>query len=89
MTVYRPPSARSESEQFIVVVRTSDQSGQTYIQAIPSDDGGWLVERRDGRSDAHYRAQPADLRTVHAAMTAWAFQLPGWEDAVVWERTTV
>ena len=76
-------------EQFIVVERTSDPSGQTYMQAILGDEGGWLLERRDGGPDAHYRASSDDVRTVHAAMTAWAFELPGWANAVVWERTTV
>jgi hypothetical protein len=76
-------------EQFIVIERTSDPSGQTYMQAILGDGGGWLLERRDGRPDAHYRAASADLRTVHAAMTAWAFELPGWATAVLWEQTTV
>ncbi|HUQ63538.1 MAG TPA: hypothetical protein VM121_07285 [Acidimicrobiales bacterium] len=76
-------------EQFMVVERTSDPSGQTYLQAILGDSGGWILERRDGGPDAHYRASSAELRTVHAAVTAWAFELPDWANAVFWQKTRV
>jgi hypothetical protein len=38
------------NEQFVVVERTSDPSGQTYVQAIRRDEGGWLLERRGERA---------------------------------------
>lgn len=76
-------------EQFVVVERTSDPSGQTYVQAILRSEGGWLLERRDGGPDAHYRASLADRRTAHAAVTAWAYELPDWAKVVSWEHTTV
>ncbi len=74
-------------EQFLVVDRTVDPSGQTYAQAIRSD-GQWLLERRDGSADQHYSATFDDLSAIHAALKAWAFELPGWQNAAPWERTS-
>jgi hypothetical protein len=32
-------------EQFVIIERTEDLSGQTYAQAIKADAGGFLIER--------------------------------------------
>jgi len=73
-------------EQFVIVERTVDPSHQTYAQAIQADSGGWLLERRDGSADKHFRALLPDLRATHRALTAWAFELPNWQDAAPWEN---
>ena len=51
-------------EQFIVIERTSDPSGQTYMQATLVDGGGWLLERRDGRPDITVLRQPTFGRST-------------------------
>jgi hypothetical protein len=76
-------------ERFIVVERTVDASHQTYAQAIRADDGGWLLERRDGSAHQHYRAVLSNLRAAHHALTSWAFELPDWSDAAPWEHARV
>ena len=76
-------------EEFIVIERTSDPSGQTYAQSIHCDDRSWLVERRDGSADRHFRASSADIRSTHQVLTAWAFELDGWRGAAAWEPVTV
>ena len=43
------------NEKFIVVERLADSTGQTYAQSIRNDDGSYLVERREGRPDAHFQ----------------------------------
>jgi hypothetical protein len=84
-----PSDIERGEEQFIVVERTVDPSHPTYAQAIGADGGGWLLERRDGSADRHFRALLADLRAAHHALTAWAFELPDWRDAAEWEKTTL
>lgn len=77
-----------EEETFVIVERLSDPSGQTYAQVIRNDDGGWIIERRDGGPDHHYRAVFSDLRPVHAVLTAWAFELPSFPGPDAWETVT-
>jgi hypothetical protein len=77
-----------EEETFVIVERLSDRSGQTYAQVIRNDDGGWMIERRDGGPDHHYRAVFSDLHTVHAVLTAWAFELPSFPGPNAWETMT-
>lgn len=77
-----------DEETFVIVERLSDPSGQTYAQVIRSDDEGWILERRDGGPDRHYRAVFADLRTAHAVLTAWAFELPSFPGPDAWETMT-
>lgn len=74
-----------EDAEFFVVERLSDTSGQTYAQTIPEPDGGWTVERREGSADAHFSTRLPDMRSAHALMTQWAFELPGVNEAN-WER---
>jgi hypothetical protein len=63
-------------EQFVIVKRTSDVSGQTYAQVITDGSGGWTVERRDGGPDSHYSVDVASLRQAHTILTCWAFEIP-------------
>ena len=76
-------------ETFVVVRRLSDQSDQTYSQVIRSPDGSWLLERRDGSPDEHYQLSLADMRDAHEALTAWAFELDGWQTIGPWEHVAL
>jgi hypothetical protein len=81
------PALSADGSRFFLE-RTVDQSHQTYAQVIRADGGGWLLERRDGSTDKHFRVVLPDLRTAHHALTAWAFELPDWWNAAAWEHTT-
>jgi len=74
-------------EQFVIVERTADRSGQTYAQVIKNTDGSWTVERREGGPSAHFAVEVADMRDAHAALTAWAFELES-EPSLNWTRLT-
>jgi hypothetical protein len=74
-------------EEFLVLERTADATGQTYAQAARNQDGSWSVERREGAADRHFGTKLADLRQVHAVLTGWAFGLPEAVDAATWART--
>lgn len=70
------------AEQFIVVNRLDSE--QEYAQVTLSEDSTFLMEYRDGSADRHFAGQSTDKRVVHAAMTGWAFRLPGWQDLLEW-----
>jgi hypothetical protein len=76
-------------EQFLIVTRLTDPSNETYAQTVRNDDGSWLVERRDGSRERHFAATLPDLGDVHRVMTAWAFELEGWEALAVWQPIVV
>ena len=77
------------TEQFVVVERPADASGQTYAQVILGGGGDWLLERRDGSADLHFAASLPDKQAAHQALTAWAFELPGWESEASWRAINV
>jgi hypothetical protein len=72
-------------EDFVIVERTSDPSGQTYIQ-YRMDDGTFVVEHRDGGPDRHFGATTTEKPIVRDVVAAWAFQRAGWRDLLTWER---
>ncbi len=65
-----------DDEQFAIVKRTSDPSGQTYAQVVKNGAGGWTVERREGGPDSHYSVDVPSLRQAHEILTCWAFEIP-------------
>ena len=69
-------------EEFMVVDRCGHQG--TYAQAVLLDDGSFLLEYRAGSADSHFAATSRDKRTIHAAMTGWAFELEGWTALLDW-----
>ena len=79
--------ARGE-EEFVIVERSSDRSGQTYIQAARNEPD-WVVEHREGSAERHFRTSVADLMAAHTILTAWAFDADEWRTMVAWERVTV
>lgn len=71
-------------EQFLVVDRLTDATGQTFTQVARTDAAGYQVEYREGGEDRHFQAYAEDKRLVHSVITCWAFELPGWRDALPW-----
>ena len=63
-------------ETWFIIERVGDSTGQTYVQVIRDEKGGWMVERREGGPERHFGVTRADLRLAHQTMTAWAFDLP-------------
>lgn len=76
-------------EQFVVIERTRDATGQTYAQAIQSASGGFILERRDGDADHHYRAACRDVRDAHRALAAWAHEIGDWQAVADWQLVSV
>ena len=75
-------------EEFLIVERSSDRSGQTYIQTSRGE-SDWVVEHRDGSAERHFRTRVPDLEAVHAILTAWARDGDDWRTTVAWERITL
>lgn len=76
---------RDKDELFLIVERVADASGQTYMQAIRTEDSRYRLEYRDGSPDRHFFAESTDMREAHDALTKWSFELPGWETAMPWQ----
>jgi hypothetical protein len=71
-------------EEFMIVERTADETGHTYAQVRRTDDGLYQVEYRAGGPSRHFQAFTPDKRLAHSAITAWAFELPGWRETLPW-----
>ncbi len=76
---------RDKHELFMIVERVRDASGQTFIQAIRTEDAQYRLEYRDGSADRHFFAITADMREAHDILTKWSFELPGWDTAIKWQ----
>jgi hypothetical protein len=72
-------------EEFLIVERTSDPTGQTYAQVRRTDTGSYYVEHRDGGPSQHFQALTPDKRLAHRLITTWAFEIPGWREAQAWK----
>ena len=75
-------------EEFMIVERSSDPSGQTYAQTFRGEQG-WAIEHRDGSAGRHFRTTIADLESTHRILTSWAFDLDDWRTTVPWARVSV
>ncbi|MCU1498866.1 MAG: hypothetical protein JWM47_2819 [Acidimicrobiales bacterium] len=73
-------------EEFLVLERVTDLSGETFAQVVGLD-GGWYVEHRDGSEDRRFAVMADDLLAAGELLTAWAADVPGWRDRVPWLRT--
>ncbi len=69
-------------EEFMVVNRPGHR--ETYAQVVLLGDGGFLMEYRAGSAERHFAATSTDKRTIHAALTGWAFDLQGWTALLDW-----
>ena len=75
-------------EEFLIIERPSDRSGQTFIQTV-RDDTGWVIEHRDGSAQRHFRTHAADLGATQRVLTSWAHDADDWRTAIDWERMTI
>ncbi|MFT4187334.1 MAG: hypothetical protein QM621_01975 [Aeromicrobium sp.] len=73
---------------FLVVKDLGDPGGHTYAQSVIEEDGSYVVEYRDGDASRHYATTAPDLRTAHALIVGWAFDVPGWRGSTTWRRLT-
>lgn len=71
-------------EQFLIVERLTDATGQTFAQVARTQPDGYQVEYREGDEDRHFQAFTGDKRLVHSVITSWAFELAGWRAALPW-----
>lgn len=71
---------------YLIVDALTDETGQTYAQTSRNKDGSYVVEYRAGSAERHYGTTAADMRTAHALITGWAFDLDGWRESAEWER---
>jgi hypothetical protein len=69
---------------WLIVERVGDSTGQTYAQVLRREDGGYLVEHREGGPEHHVRTLVGDVRAAHQLVVGWAFQLPDWDSDQHW-----
>lgn len=62
------------NQDFFIVEKLADPTGQTYAQVMREGDG-YLIERRDGSAGTHQHATTGDPRKVQHDLTTWAFAL--------------
>ncbi|MCE5291048.1 MAG: hypothetical protein LLG14_17690 [Nocardiaceae bacterium] len=62
----------------LIVTSLEDASGNTYAQTKRNDDGSYIVEYRDGAADKHFGTKAPDMRSAHALVAGWAFDVAGW-----------
>ncbi|WP_369200683.1 hypothetical protein [Streptomyces sp. PU-14G] len=77
--------------RFVVVERPGrEPAGHHYMQVHLNDDFSYRVEYREGGPEHHFQAhvpaQPEILRPepVAGVLQAWAFDRPGWREALDW-----
>jgi tRNA A37 threonylcarbamoyladenosine modification protein TsaB len=75
--------------RFLIVDRLDAANDQHYMQVYREADGTFAMEYRAGGADRHFEAVSADLRQVHAVLTGWAADLPGWRDVCHWHHWPV
>ena len=71
------------TSDFLIVDRLDSDEGHHYMQ-VACAEARIVVEAREGDADTHRHAVTSDLRAVHAALTAWAFELPGRPQELSW-----
>ncbi|MFI8849733.1 hypothetical protein [Streptomyces sp. 891-h] len=79
--------------RFVIVERPRRQPlGQHYMQVHLNDDFSYQVEYREGSAERHFQAhvpaQPPIIgcEPVARVLQAWAFDRPGWREALPWSR---
>jgi hypothetical protein len=75
--------------QFLVVDRLDAANDEHYMQVYRETDGTFVIEYRAGAADHHFEAVATGLREVHAVLTGWAADTPGWRQACDWHRWPV
>jgi hypothetical protein len=57
-----------------------------FAQTAWSSEEPWVVEYRNGTADAHFQARTGDKHVVHNVLLGFAYDLPGWETLVEWNK---
>ncbi|RXZ45838.1 hypothetical protein ESO86_13035 [Agromyces binzhouensis] len=73
-------------EEFLILERLGDASGQTYIQCRRNDEGRYLIERREGGPDRHYWTTAPDMRVAHELIASWAYNPTPRASAARWTK---
>jgi hypothetical protein len=71
------------ASEFLIVDRLGPNLDDHYMQ-VACANGRIVVEAREGSPATHRHAVSDDMRAVHAALTAWAFELPNSPPGLVW-----
>jgi hypothetical protein len=77
-----------EGNSFLIIERVESGRGldNYYMQTVIGGSGRFALEYREGPKESHYRTDVDSMRTVHAAVTKWAFDVPGWKDGLAWTQ---
>jgi hypothetical protein len=75
---------------FLIVERLGPDREGHFMQVVAPDTARaqYVLEYREGPPEAHYGTAIAAMRDVHETMTAWAFDLPGWNERHAWHQVT-
>ncbi len=71
---------------YLIVDALTDETGHTYAQTSRNKDGSYAVEYRAGSAERHFGTTAPDMRSAHALITGWAFDVDGWRESATWER---
>jgi len=72
------------SIEFVIVSRTTDPSGATFIQTARNADGTYVVEHKSATQDGQLRAIAEQLKDVKDTILGWAGNKPGWDYLLSW-----
>ncbi|MEV8374900.1 hypothetical protein AB0P21_19340 [Kribbella sp. NPDC056861] len=70
--------------EFLIVEKTADPTGLTYVQTTRNKQGDWFVERQEGSVDRHYETVAQDRYDAHRMLVGWAFEVPDWDRGLQW-----
>lgn len=56
------------------------------MQSAPTDDGGFVVEYRDGGPDSHFATDAPDMSVAHGLVMGRAWETPNWSAGRVWTQ---
>lgn len=73
----------AEDGAFLLFERCEDRSGNTYLQTMNA--AGFIVERRDGARERHYRADAISADVVTEVFVSWSHGTNTWQTLVNWQ----
>lgn len=71
---------------YLIVDSLTDETGHTYAQTSRNTNGSYVVEHRAGSPERHFGTTEPDMRSAHALITGWAFDVDGWRESAEWAR---
>jgi hypothetical protein len=76
-------------EEFLIVERTSDPSGMTYLQAATMRDGTFVVEHQFNDMAHHFMMEGLSRAEAESVITAWLTRAGGWDSDPRWHVETL